>query len=191
MQNEIFRPKAPSVDDALDAQFRELTEAGNLAFERHDHATASRLCNEALTEAERLFELAMTAGGSPVLLAPMVHNIACQNAAQARKRAGDGVGALALQVRALKRLVTTAESAASPITLRVNCVRHLKYALAFLAEDLTEREPDMDAIRALVARARLVAAEVMRIAGLVLAGEVAFGAAPSHSNAGASRRVLS
>ena len=69
---EAHRPEPPSVDHALDPHFRRLTEAGNLAFERHDGATSSRLYSEALTEAERLFDLAITTGGPPVLLAPMM-----------------------------------------------------------------------------------------------------------------------
>jgi hypothetical protein len=118
----------------------------------------------------------------------MVHNIACRNIAEAKRRAGDDAGALALKARAVERLVVTAESAANPLGLRVKCVRHLKYALAFLAEDLNTSELDKGAIQALITRAKAVNAEVMRIAGRSLTVERE--ARPVPRGRGLDRRAL-
>jgi hypothetical protein len=105
---------------ALDARWRELTEAGNRAFIDHDDATASQLYGEALAEAERLFELAFASGGAAVLLAPTVHTIACHNAEALKWRTDDMAGGRGLEMRAVERLVATAESAATPLGLCAN-----------------------------------------------------------------------
>lgn len=172
-----------------DACFQRLTVLGNQAFDRHDDAIASRHYGEALAEAERLFGLALD-GGSP-LLAPMVHNIACHNIAEAKRRAGDDAGALALKARAVEQLVVTAESAANPLGLRVNCVRHLKYAVASLAEDRDGSKPDDEVIQGLLTRAGRVTAEVMGTARHVLAAENFFEPAPPHADGTVGRRALS
>lgn len=122
--------------DGADARFCELTTAANLAFERHDDDAASRLYEQALAEAECLFDAAL-AGGSP-LIAPMAYTIACHNVAEARRRAGDRAAAHGLKRRAVEKLLGTAESPADPLALRVNCVRHLRHAFAFLGESLVD-----------------------------------------------------
>lgn len=163
----------------LDGCFRRLTTAGNSALAAGDDAEAARLYGEALAEADRLFGLALAGGGaasSPAaaLLAPMAHTIACHNAAELRRRGRDRAGALGLELKAVERLVGVAERPASPFLLRVNCMRHTRFALAFLAEHLRASPPeatpaDRHAIAALLARAQAAAAGVARVAAALAA----------------------
>lgn len=158
----------------LDDCFRRLTTTGNSALAAGDDAEAARLYGEALAEADRLFGLALAGGGAALslaaaLLAPMAHTIACHNAAELRRRGRDRAGALGLELKALERLVSVAERPASPFLLRVNCLRHTRFALAFLADHLRASPPDATpadrpAIAALLARAHAAAAGVARVA---------------------------
>jgi hypothetical protein len=69
------------------------------------------------------------------------------------KLAGDKAGCRDLKLCALRRLVAVAASATSPLSPRVNCVRHLKYGLAFLVEeDLPISGSDKGAMETLVGR---------------------------------------
>lgn len=162
----------------LDGHFRRLTAAGNGSLAAGDDAEAARLHGEALAEADRLFGLALAGGGasSPAaaLLAPLAHTIACRNAAELRRRGRDRAGALGLGLKAVERLVGVAERPASPFLLRVNCVRHTRFALAFLADHLRAGPPDAPpadrpAIAALLSRAHAAAAGVARVAAALAA----------------------
>lgn len=131
-------PQNQNWPDGADARFCELTDAANQALGCFDDEVAFRLYVQALAEAERLFDAAQV-GGSP-LIAPMAYTIACHNVAEARKRSGDRVLAHELKRRAVEKLVVTAESPLDALALRVNCVRHLRHALAFLAKDLADAD---------------------------------------------------
>lgn len=145
-----------------DARFCELTGAADKAFENQDDATASRFLAAALAEAERLFDAARL--GSSPFLAPMAYTIACHNAAEARKKGGDRISARGLRRRAVEKLVETAECPTDPLALRVNCIRHLRHALVFLAGDLADNDTDEEAeFGRLVARYRAIREQLTRV----------------------------
>ncbi len=169
---DVVRIAGPSLLNAsppgeADALFCRLTDEANQAFAMSDDAASDRLYDRALAEAERLFDAAR-AGGSP-LVAPMAYTIASHNIAEAKKRAGDPQAAYAAKRRAVEKLVATAESPMDPLPLRVNCIRHLRHALAFLAEDIgeTDHASIADANR-LYERCRATGEEITRVAKHVL-----------------------
>jgi hypothetical protein len=147
-------------EKALDTKWRTLTEAGNRAQERGDHVGALQFYEAALTEAARMLAAAID-GGSP-LLAPMLYNISCANQAETVLQTGDSVSARRLLLQAFEKLLAVAGCPASPIALRINCVRHLGYSLTILARDFCDGTEQPETER-LVARATAVAVDVGRI----------------------------
>jgi hypothetical protein len=150
------------IETKLEAEWNALTRTGNQAFVENGGANACRFYADALATAEHLFDAALR-GGSP-FLAPMVYNISCANAAEAVLRAGDRCAARMLLIRALDRLLTTAESPSSPVALRVNCVRHLHYPFGILARDFANEMQACD-VRELLARASAVLIKVHQLQG--------------------------
>ncbi len=156
--------------DGADQRFCQLTDAANQALASEDEDLASRLYEQALAEAERLFDAAQV-GGSP-LIAPMAYTIACHNVAEVAKRAGDHTTAFRHKRHAVRKLVETAESRLDPLGLRLNCIRHLRHALAFLAEDLTEEDAERQAeLDGLIQRYRAIGDELARVAAHVVSQE--------------------
>lgn len=165
---DMLKLYGPSVAEKIclsgvDARFCQLTDSANQAFGNSDEDLASRLYEQALAEAERLFDAAQD-GGSP-LIAPMAYTIACHNLAEAKKRAGDLAAAHELKRHAAEKLVATAESPLDPLALRVNCLRHLRHALAFLYQDCADGEAD---VRLLIDRYRAVGDKLARLAAHVV-----------------------
>ena len=108
-----------------DARFRQLTERGNQAFAAGDQGAACSFYDEALEEAQAVFGRACTEGGTAVLVAPMILNIACHNLASARSLIHDEDGARALLVQAVESLTEAAATVTFPLAMRVNCVATL------------------------------------------------------------------
>jgi hypothetical protein len=101
-------------------------------------------------------------GGSP-LLAPMLYNISCANKAETVLQTGDSVSARRLLLQAFEKLLAIAGCPASPIALRINCIRHLGYSLAILNQDFGEQMERPD-IKLLLTRAATIVREVECIA---------------------------
>jgi hypothetical protein len=158
-------PLPSALEANLDTQWRALTEAANKAFEHHDNDSAVRFYREAIDTAEQMFEAALK-GGSP-LLAPMVYNIACANAAECAAQTGNRLGARKLLLRATDKLLTTAKSPSSPFALRINCVRHLRYSLQILDRDFgaDNAQPDM---KGLLESCAAVSKKIQRVAQWLL-----------------------
>jgi hypothetical protein len=147
----------PLSDDekALETRWKTATTAGNHAWLEQDHREALRHYQEAL------FEMALM-GGSP-LLAPMAFNISCANVAEISARVSGRQTAAGWLLRAFDRLAAVADSATTPVGLRVNCIRHLRYPLQLMARDFATELPQIGS-GDLFARADRVAGEVQRIA---------------------------
>lgn len=156
-------PSGPAIDE----RFRSLTASGNQALAAGDDQGAEQLYEEALDEAERLFQSAAEGRVEAILMAPMAFNIACHNLGMVRARTGGPGAARAASILAAERLIERAASASEPLVLRINCLRHLRHTFRLLAEQDSgsaqsgETEP-------LTARAVAVRDEVMRIAALCL-----------------------
>ncbi|HTV20508.1 MAG TPA: tetratricopeptide repeat protein, partial [Polyangiaceae bacterium] len=119
-----------------DALWKALTQQGNAARANGDATAARALYEEALAEAERVFETARLAlMPDAAALAPVLYNISCANLAQQRQECGDADAAIAWLERAFDRLLHTTEGAVScapsatpsacatpaPRTLRLAC----------------------------------------------------------------------
>jgi len=150
--------------DALDRHFCRLTDQGHHALRGGDAEQAERCFLGALDEAERVFREAEVGSGVASLLAPMLLTVGCRNLAAARERSGDGSGARAHLSMAVERLLDAAENAGHPPVLRIACVRHLRYALGFLAEG--GGELSVAVVERFAPRTKTVAAQVMRVASL-------------------------
>jgi hypothetical protein len=158
-------PHLSCQEGEIDGRWRALTAAGNLAYANGHDADAMRLYEDALAEAERMFDAARE-GGSP-LLAPMLYNISCANAAETKMRGKDATAALSFLLRAFDKLVMTAASVTSPMPLRANCVRHLRYTFEVLVRDFAA-ECERAEVKSLFARGADAAKEVGRIAGWIV-----------------------
>ncbi|WP_315838223.1 hypothetical protein [Bradyrhizobium prioriisuperbiae] len=118
-----------------DTTWRRTTEAANAAYATGDLRHAIDLYREALDEAERLFAAA-SFSSVPV---PVIYNISCHNLAEIVERSGDEGAAEDFLVRAYDKLLASAASPETPLPLRLDCVRHLKHALAQLVQHLRRR----------------------------------------------------
>lgn len=152
-------PAAIGTPHGPDATWRSLTDAGNAALARGDSGAALSSYEMALDEAERLF-LSAREETAALLLAPMTLTISLSNLADLRRRADDRDGAFRLKWRAVERLLEIAGDRGEHPALRLNCVRHLKYALAFLAEDAASNPSRQAELAALINESRLVMDQV-------------------------------
>ena len=161
---------SPRVRVTDDTVWRRITEAANAAYTGGDLLHAIGLYRDALDEAEQLFARASSSSVSvPV---PVIYNISCHNLAEIVERSGDEIAAEDFLVRAYDKLLASAASPETPLPLRLDCVRHLKHALALLVQHLHRRAaPDatiadyVDDAKA-TAFAVLLAAKHAEIAGL-------------------------
>lgn len=151
----------PAIDPRWDRRFRQLTSLGNAAFDAGEDAQANAHYRAAMEEAERLFDTACH-DDSAILIAPMALTIAAHNLATAMGRAGTAEAARAVSIEVAERLIATAEAVDRPIALRLNCLRHLRHALAFAAE--FQRGSGLPVRARLAERAASVTPEVMRVA---------------------------
>ena len=118
-------------------------------------------CTSVLAEAERLFRNAEIAGSS--IPAATIYVISCHNLAEAARRTGEPEAAERWLLRAFERLAAAAESPATAFSLRLDCMRDLKFAFLNLVEgrrDDVVFHPEMER---LVARGRAVVACVMGV----------------------------
>lgn len=157
----------PAIDPTLDARFRDLTTLAHRADHSGDEAGARGLYLEAAAEAKVLLERAMREGTSAILIAPMAFTVAALNLATLQSRAGAMEEARTTSAGAAERLITIAASAATPVALRLNCVRHLRHILNFLADLERDKNASGEIAAPLAERAASVATEVIRIAEML------------------------
>ncbi|WP_152012359.1 MULTISPECIES: DUF2753 family protein [unclassified Bosea (in: a-proteobacteria)] len=144
-----------------DAEWTRLTVAANDAFRREQICEALLLYRDALAEAERLFcntEIV----GSPVSVAT-IYVISCQNLAEAARLTGEPGAAERWSLQAFERLAAAAESPATPLSLRLDCMRDLKFAFLNLVEGRREDVAFHLEMERLLARGRGVVACVMGV----------------------------
>lgn len=145
-----------------DRRWKRLTEQANTAYAQGDISLARAAYDDALTEAERLFEAAMF---RPVPFpAPVIYNVSCHNLAELHEKAGKQEEAGAFYRQAYDKLLLAAESASTPLGLRVSCVQHLKHALAVLVQHMRSARNSDHLIGDVTDRAHNTAYSVFRIA---------------------------
>lgn len=144
-----------------DAEWTRLTGAANEAFRREQFCEALTLYRDALAEAERLFRNAEIVG-SPVAAAT-IYVISCQNLAEAARRIDELDMAEKWLLQAFERLAAAAESPATPLSLRLDCMRDLKLAFLNLVEGRREDVTFHPEMERLLARGRGVVACVMGV----------------------------
>lgn len=150
---------APAVID--DSEWSRLTCAANDAFAGERFCDALTLYRDALAEAERLFRNAEIAGAS--VPAATIYVISCQNLAEAARRNGEPDLAERWLLQAFERLAAAAESPATALGLRLDCLRDLKFAILNLVEGRREDVAFQPEMERLVVRGRGVVACVMGV----------------------------
>jgi hypothetical protein len=125
----VPRPTAGSSSAGRVASWRVLTLQGNLAFEREENVSARQLYEEALAEAENLFDAAALLGDAEAArFAPFVYGTSCNNVVALARRQRDPETAGIFLYRAVARFVGVAESTRAPLQLRARCLLHLDVA---------------------------------------------------------------
>jgi hypothetical protein len=152
------RPMPAVIDDS---EWTRLTGAANDAFAGDRLCYALTLYRDALAEAERLFRNAEIAGSS--IPAATIYVISCQNLAEAARRTGEPDAAERCLLQAFERLAAAAESPAAALSLRLDCMRDLKFAFLNLAEGRREDVAFQPEMERLVTRGRAVVACVMGV----------------------------
>lgn len=157
------------------AHFLQGLAAAREALDGRDQDLAARLCQDGLAEAERLFDAAL-AGASP-LVAPMAYTVACKLLAEVSERAGDREAARTLKIRAVEKLLRTVESPRAPLSLRVNCMRHLRRALMYLVDEAAEHDSDeRGPLNTLLRRCAAASSQLVRLTTYMMSEQVLPGA---------------
>lgn len=155
-------PSQVSVLTGGDRRWKRLTERGNEAYAQGDIPLAQAFYEDALIEADRLFDAALSSIGS--LPVPVIYNVSCHNLAELSERSGNRKNAEAFYQKAYDRLLDAAQSPTVPLGLRVSCVQHLKHALAVLVQHLRTSGGPEDRIGDVISRAHNTAYSIYRIA---------------------------
>lgn len=145
-----------------DTTWRLLISDANSAYRRDNTARARALYDDALAEAQMLYEAAYWADvEAPVAV---LYVISCHNRADLARIEGDMERASIEAVNAYDRLVATAEDPMAPLALRKGAVQNLGKVLAYLAQ-LAKEAPEIGGtLEAQVNRARHAAFAVFKIA---------------------------
>ncbi|MFT3689649.1 hypothetical protein [Paenirhodobacter sp.] len=137
-----------------DRLWRDLTETANRLFAAGERAPARKLYHWALNEAERLFTAQRP--GDLSLPLPVIVNISCHNLAALLDDDGNHAEATRHLQRAFDLLAGTAGRPSAPTALRIDCARHLKYALAELVAHMAKHGAAQAEMDACIARATAV-----------------------------------
>lgn len=117
--------------------WRGLTQQGHEAFERHHDVQARQLYEEALAEAEALFEVATFSGDDDaVRFAPPLYCISCNEVVALACRQGDLATAGIFAYRAFSRLLAIAEGQRFSLALRCRAALYLNTATSALVQHL-------------------------------------------------------
>ncbi|WP_266065046.1 hypothetical protein [Brucella intermedia] len=148
--------------DGGDRKWKRLTEQANQAYAQGDIGLARATYEDALTEAERLFDAAqLTSHALPV---PVIFNISCHNLAELENRNGKADAAESYFRKAFDHLLIAARSPSSPLSLRLACMQHLKHALAMLVQHLQATNAPNEAVDEIISLVRETAFAVFRVA---------------------------
>lgn len=139
-----YKPHGLIAIDGGDRRWKKLTEQANTAYARGDIPCARLGYEEALAEAERLFQAATERPSR--FPAPVIYNVSCHNLAELEDIHGDCHIAEALYLRACDRLQGAASSPATILAMRIACIQHIKPALAALAQHLQIRGASEDVL---------------------------------------------
>ena len=156
------RPHSLVAIEGGDRRWKNLMEQANMAYARGDIPLARSGYEDALAEAERLFEVAMERPSR--FPAPVIYNVSCHNLAELEDRHGDSGIAEAFYRKACDRLHDAARSPATPLAMRIACVQHLKPALAALARHLQMHGASEDVLENMIHRTYETALAVFRVA---------------------------
>jgi hypothetical protein len=159
IEGEVRRADPATAEDSV---WRRLTALGNHACETEYYACARRFYDEALVEAERLFDRA--AAGPVSVPVAVIYNVSCHNLADLMERSGDARGAEAFLQQAFEKLMLCARSPKAPLPLRLACARNLKPALAVFVAALARRQAPELQIAEVVERAKATALAVFHAA---------------------------
>jgi hypothetical protein len=111
------------------AFWRRLTLKGNLAIEEGHDIRARPYFEEALSEAEQMFEAAVLADDADAArFAPALYGMSCNVIVELARRQGDDVTVGIYLYRVTARLISVAESAQASFELRSRCLLHLAVA---------------------------------------------------------------
>jgi hypothetical protein len=111
------------------AFWRRLTLKGNLAIEEGHDIRARPYFEEALSEAEQMFEAAVLADDADAArFAPALYGMSCNVIVELARRQGDEVTVGIYLYRVTARLISVAESAQASFELRSRCLLHLAVA---------------------------------------------------------------
>lgn len=162
----LEKPPSPSTRFAVlpggDQRWKRLTGQANAAYAQGDIVLARAAYEDALTEAEKLFEAALTR--QVPFPAPAIYNVSCHNLAELHEKAGKQDEAGLFYRKAYDRLLLAAQSPSTPLGIRVSCVQHLKHALAVLVQHLRSTRNSDHLIGDVTDRAHNTAYSVFRIA---------------------------
>ncbi|WP_299472879.1 hypothetical protein [uncultured Paracoccus sp.] len=156
------RPQGLAVIHGGDRRWKTLTETANQTYAQGEIPLARTAYLDALEEAEQLFAVALIQ--SCRFPAPVIYNVSCHNLAELAERVGDSREAEAFYRKAYDRLIEAARSPATPLSMRIACVQHLKQSLAALAQHLRSHECEEDVVDTAIRKAYDVAFDVFRVA---------------------------
>lgn len=145
-----------------DQRWKRLTGQANAAYAQGDILLARAAYDDALTEAEKLFEAALAR--QVPFPAPVIYNVSCHNLAELHEKAGEREQAGAFYRKSYDRLLLAAQSPSTPLGMRVSCVQHLKHALAVLVQHMRSAQVGEHIIGDVTDRAHNTAYSVFRIA---------------------------
>ena len=137
MSSSPAGPATPSSVLAHIKHWRGLTQQGHQAFEQHHDVRARQLYEEALAEAEALFEVATFGGDDEaVRFAPPLYCISCNEVMALACRQGDFATASIFAYRAFSRLLAIAEGPRFSLALRCRAALYLNTATSALVQHL-------------------------------------------------------
>lgn len=139
-------PAAPSSVLARVTRWRSLTAEGHRAFEQRHDGRARQSYEEALAEAEALFEAAALDDDEAVRFAPQLYCISCNDVMALASRQQDWATASIFAYRAFSRLLTVAEGPRFRLALRCRCALYLNTATSGLVQHL-ERDGQLTTAR--------------------------------------------
>lgn len=159
---QSLRSPQVAIVDSGDRRWKHLTEQANTAYRQGDIPLAHAAYEDALTEAERLFAVALSR--QVRFPAPVIYNVSCHNIAELCAAADRSQDASVYYRRAYDRLLEAAHSPETPLDLRISCVQHLKHALAVLVQHLSTNNSEEQLIGEIIDQAHKTAYSVFRIA---------------------------
>jgi len=150
------------------ARWQTLTRQATRALEEGRSGWARQLYEQALSEADGIIAAALLLPTEEITrLAPVLYDTSCRHVAELARQQQDSETEGIFLYRVYERLVQLAESAGTPIALRVSSMRYLPVALDALVDYLYNQGAGGLALRH-TERAELAAMEVDRASGVAV-----------------------